>query len=55
MRTYNYFLEAEIPPADLRPVEVIPQADQMYAKAIRLYEEGKGLLRTFVRGEPAQE
>lgn len=48
VRTYMYFLDAEIPGADLRPVEVIPAADQLYQQASRLHEEGKGFLRTFV-------
>ena len=48
VRTYRYFLEAELPPAGLKPVEVVPQADQLYAKALELHEGGKGLLRTFL-------
>ena len=48
IRTYMYFLEAEIPQADRRSVEVIPEADRMYDQAIDLYEKGKGILRTFV-------
>ncbi|HUS90480.1 MAG TPA: hypothetical protein VM695_01475 [Phycisphaerae bacterium] len=48
VRTYLYFLEAEISPADLRPVEVVPQADQMYEKALQLHEQGKGILHTFL-------
>ncbi len=41
IRTYTYFLSAEIPPADLEPQEVIPEADQMYEKAMKLYEKGR--------------
>ena len=48
IRTYMYFLEAEIPGPELRPIEVIPAADALYAKAIKLHEDGKGLLGTFV-------
>jgi len=48
VRTYLYILDAEVPPADLKPVEVIPQADEMYEKAISLHEQGKGLLHTFL-------
>jgi hypothetical protein len=44
VRTYVYFLEAEIPGAKLRPVEVIPEADKIYEQAVRLHEKGKGLL-----------
>jgi hypothetical protein len=48
VRTYMYFLEAEIPAKGRRPVEVNPEADQMYARAMKLYSDGKGILRTFV-------
>lgn len=41
IRTYNYFLDAEVPPATLRPTEVIPQADRLYAEAMKLYRDGK--------------
>ncbi len=41
IRTYMYFLEAEVPPADLEPVEVIPQADALFAEAKKLYERGR--------------
>jgi hypothetical protein len=37
VRTYMYFLEAEIPGPDLRPVEVIPQADKMFDQAVSLH------------------
>jgi tetratricopeptide (TPR) repeat protein len=40
VRTYMYFLEAEIPPADLKPAAVVPEADDMYDAAIQLYREG---------------
>jgi hypothetical protein len=42
--TYKYFLEAEMPPATNRPVQVIPKADEMYEQAVRLHEQGKGLV-----------
>lgn len=48
IRTYMYFLKAEIPGAALRPVAVIPAADAMYAKAVKLHQQGKGLLGTFM-------
>ena len=48
VRTYMYFLEAEIPGKDRRPTQVNPEADQMYARAVKLYQEGKGISRTFV-------
>ena len=52
---YKYFLEAEIPGPELRPAEVIPQADQLYARAHKLYEGGKGALGTFVTTDYAKE
>jgi len=55
VRTYMYFMEAELPPASLRPVEAIPEADEMYAKGIQLYEEGKGIFRTFVTTDYRKE
>jgi len=45
IRTYMYFFSAEIPPADLRPVAIIPEADALFAEALRLYKSGKGILR----------
>ncbi len=41
VRTYMYFLDAEVPPADLRPAEVIPEAETLYAEALRLHKMGK--------------
>lgn len=41
VRTYAYFLDAEIPPADLKPIEVIPEADALFAKALKLHKRGK--------------
>jgi hypothetical protein len=43
VRTYTYFLDAEIPPADLRPVQVDPEADAIFEKALKLHREGKPL------------
>jgi len=48
VRTYMYFLAAEIPPADLKPVDVIPEADRLYEQALKLYRGGKGWSRVFV-------
>ena len=47
VRTYMYFLDAEIPGPQLRPAEVVPDADRMYQEAIRLHKKGKGALRIF--------
>jgi len=44
IRTYKYFLEAEMPAATHRPVQVVPEADKMYAQAIKLHKRGKGIL-----------
>ena len=48
VQTYMYFFEAELPPADQKPDQVIPEADKLFAEGLRLYEEGKGMLKTFV-------
>jgi len=42
-RTHMYFLDAEIPGPELRPVEVIPAADALYDKAVKLYRSAKVL------------
>lgn len=42
--TYKYFLDAEMPPANLRPMQVIPEAEQMYEQAVKLHRQGKGLI-----------
>jgi hypothetical protein len=52
---YMYVLQAEIPPADVKPVEVIPQADKMFAQGVDLYREGKGLLHTFITTDYKKE
>jgi len=43
VRAYSYFLDAEVPPATLRPAEVVPQADAMFEKALTLHKQGKPL------------
>jgi len=48
VHNYKYLLDAEIPPASIKPIEVIPQADKMFAQAVDLYQKGKGFLHTFV-------
>ncbi len=48
VRVYLYFPAAEIPPADLRPTDSIPEADAMFAEAHKLFIAGKGILHTFV-------
>ena len=44
VRTYKYFLDAEMPPANLRPVQVIPEANAMFEQALGLHRQGKGLI-----------
>lgn len=41
VRTYMYFLSAEIPGPDLRPKAVIPEADKLFKQALDLYRSGK--------------
>jgi hypothetical protein len=48
IRIYMYFPSAEIPGPNLRPTEVVREADELFARAYRLFREGKGLLHTFV-------
>ncbi|MCD4699911.1 MAG: hypothetical protein K8R91_04990 [Phycisphaerae bacterium] len=43
IRTYAYFMHAEVPPADLKPAEVVPAADAMFKEAMKLHEQGKPL------------
>ncbi len=43
IRQYDYFLNAEVPPETLRPTEVIPAADALFEKALKLHLEGKPL------------
>ena len=44
IRTYMYFLSAEIPPADLKATKVVPAADKLYFEARDLHEKSKGLI-----------
>lgn len=41
VRAYPYFMHAEVPPEDLKPTEVIPAADTLFAEAMKLYKQGK--------------
>jgi hypothetical protein len=43
VRVYAYFLELEIPPATLRPTAVDPEAEKLFAEALRLHRAGKPL------------
>jgi TolA-binding protein len=40
---YDYFGTAEIPPATLRPTEVVQSADELYEKALAIHLSGKPL------------
>jgi tetratricopeptide (TPR) repeat protein len=42
-----YHDAAEVPPANLKPIAVIPEADQLYDQAYKLFRKGKGLLPMF--------
>ncbi len=55
VRTYLYFASAEIPGPELRPTEVIPDADEMFAQAYKLFIQGKGILHTFVTTDYQKE
>jgi hypothetical protein len=41
IRTYKYFLQAEVPTGSPRPVEVSAEAEAMYNKALKLHKAGK--------------
>lgn len=41
VRTYMYYLEAEIPPANLTPSDIIPAAEQLFAEGHKLYRQGQ--------------
>ena len=41
--TFKYLADAEIPPADLKPMEAIPKADVLFDEGVRLYNSGKNL------------
>jgi len=48
VRTYIYFFSAEAPPENMKPVDVIPAAEELYEQAIKIYNQGKPLpLLTF--------
>ncbi|MCG3130636.1 MAG: hypothetical protein FLDDKLPJ_01402 [Phycisphaerae bacterium] len=40
VQCFQYVVEAEVPPADLRPTEAIPEADRFYAEGVKLMKEG---------------
>jgi TolA-binding protein len=48
VRMYTYLPGAELPPADLRPTEVSTEANALYEQAFAQYQQGKGVLRTFI-------
>jgi TolA-binding protein len=55
VRASMYFFDAEIPGPDLRPTEVVPEADAMFNQAYKLFRRGKGLLYTFVTTDYQKE
>ena len=48
IRTYYYMDAAEYPPLSLQPYHAIAEADQLFDDGLKLYEEGKGWMRTFL-------
>lgn len=40
VRTYVYFFSAEAPPENMRPVQVIPAAEELYSKALAYFKRG---------------
>jgi tetratricopeptide (TPR) repeat protein len=40
VRTYVYFFSAEAPPENMKPVNVIPAAEELYSKALSIYQRG---------------
>jgi len=70
IRTYEYFLHAEIPPASLKPQTVSKPADDLFGRALKLHKRGKilpavtnynkqrqalGLFRQLVREHPTSD
>ncbi len=41
--TFLYLLRVELPPKSLEPVEIIPKANELYDRAVKLYREGSTL------------
>lgn len=52
--TYMYFLSAEIPPANLKGSSFIPEADVLFAEALRDHQIGKGILLALTTNYPKQ-
>ncbi len=44
IRTYMYFLSAEIPPADVKTNQVLSEADELYLRAWELHKTGRGII-----------
>lgn len=40
-KTYRYLTAAQLPPADLEPREIIPQANTLFEQAVTLYDKGR--------------
>jgi TolA-binding protein len=55
IQRYTYFPEAEVPGPQLRPTEVIPAADELFARAHKLFQDGKGELHFFVTTKYSKE
>ena len=48
IHTYLYLAEAEFPSWDLRPLDPIVPANDLYQRAYTLHEKGKGFLKIFI-------
>ncbi|MCC7292135.1 MAG: hypothetical protein IT449_08765 [Phycisphaerales bacterium] len=40
VQQFHYMLDAEVPPVDLKPTLSIPEADRLYASAVKLMKQG---------------
>jgi len=47
IHTYHYLAEAEFPSWDLRPLEPIVPAGELFQRALTLHEKGKGFMKMF--------
>lgn len=48
VRTYMYYLSAEIPASNLRAVQTVPEADKLFEQGLKFYKDGTSALSTFI-------
>ena len=41
--TFLYLFRVQLPPRNLEPVEIIPKANELYDRAVKLYRQGSGV------------